>query len=130
MNEQRLRAVRGVLLALQGALIILGGALQFVSSPLTLRLDQFSATDITMASIAFGAGMILAFRGAHRTWVNLAILYNALAIIAWAYNYFGNNGNRLTPTVGAVSLLFLIGLGITYPRGVDRNFSPGTAAVQ
>ncbi|MEA2681811.1 MAG: hypothetical protein QOK05_139 [Chloroflexota bacterium] len=129
MNEQRLRAIRGILLAVQGALIILGGALQFVSSPLTLRLDQFSATDITMASIAFGAGMILAFRGAHRTWVNLAILYNALAIIAWAYNYFSNSGNRLTPTVGAVSLVFLIGLGLTYPRGADRNFTENSPAV-
>jgi hypothetical protein len=128
MNEQRMRAIRGVLLALQGALIILGGALQFVVSPLTLRLDQFSATDITMASIALGAGMVLAFRGAHRQWVNIAILYNALAILAWAYNYFGSNGNRLTPTVGVVSVLFLIGYGITYPRGVDRNFSESATA--
>jgi hypothetical protein len=128
MNEQRTRAIRGVLLALQGALIILGGALQFVVSPLTLRLDQFSATDITMASVALGAGMVLAFRGAHRPWVNIAILYNVLAIIAWAYNYFGSNGNRLTPTVGVVSVLFLIGYGITYPRGVDRNLTePATA---
>ncbi|MFN2466428.1 MAG: hypothetical protein ABR598_09220 [Candidatus Dormibacteria bacterium] len=128
MTEQRMRAVRGVLLALQGVLIILGGALQFVASPLTLRLDQFSATDITMASIALGAGLVLAFRGPHRPWVNVAILYNVLAILAWAYNYFGSQGNRLTPTVGVVSLVFLIGYGITYPRGVDRNASePATA---
>ncbi|HEY8740442.1 MAG TPA: hypothetical protein VIN56_07610 [Candidatus Dormibacteraeota bacterium] len=121
MSEQRMRAIRGVLLALQGGLIILGGALQFVASPLTPRLDQLSATDITMASIAFGAGMILAFRQPQRPWVNVAILYNALTLLAWAYNYFGNNGLHMTPVVAVVSLLFLIGLGVTYPRGIDRN---------
>jgi len=58
----------------------------------------------------------------------IAILYNGLAIVAWAYNYFGSNGNRLTPVVGVVPLVFLIGYGITYPRGVDRNFTePATA---
>ena len=116
MTAERTRSVRSILLALQGGLIILGGALQFVTSPLTLRLDQFSATDITMASIALGAGMILAFRAPSRSWVNIALLYNLLAIIAWAWNYFGNNGNRLTPIVGVVSLIFLLGLGLTYPR--------------
>jgi hypothetical protein len=127
MTAERMRSIRGVLLALQGGLIILGGALQFVTSPLNLRLDQFSATDITMASVALGAGMILAFRNPTRNWVNIAILYNVLAIIAWVWNYFGGNGSRLTPIVGVVSLLFLIGLGVTYPRGESANLSTASA---
>ncbi len=127
MSADRTRSIRSMLLALQGGLIILGGALQFVTSPLTLRLDQFSATDITMASITLGAGMILAFRAPTRSWVNIAILYNVLAIIAWAYNYLGNNGNHLTPVVGVVSLIFLVGLGLTYPRGEAAAYNTAPA---
>jgi hypothetical protein len=119
MQEVHKRAIRSVVLALQGGFILLGGALLFTLSPISVRLDGWFGSDGAVAAIVFGAILILAFRTPTRTWVNIAILYEALAILSWAYNYFSSLGTHLGIVVPVISAIFLILLGLTYPSASE-----------
>ena len=73
-----------------------------------------------MAAIVLGAAFILAFRTPNRNWVNLAIMYEALAIISQLWK---NNGFTMRPTwtTTVVSGIFLIAFAAFYPRADDST---------
>ena len=114
-SEHR-RAGISVLLAIQGALILMGAVLSGFTGSVFVPLDNIVGAEASVAAIVLGAAFILAFRTPNRTWVNLAIMYEALAIVAQLWK---NNGFTMRPTwaTAAISAIFLIGFLALYPRG-------------
>jgi hypothetical protein len=113
-SEHR-RAVISVALALQGALVLMGAVLVGFNGTLSAQLDNIVGAEASVAAIVLGAAFILAFRTPNRTWVNLAIMYEVLAIIAQLWK---NNGFTMRPTwtVTVISGIFLICFVAFYPR--------------
>jgi len=113
-SEHR-RAVVSVALAIQGALILVGAVLVGFNGSLSAPLDNVVGAEASVAAIVLGAAFILAFRTPNRSWVNLAIMYEALAIISQLWK---NNGFTMRPTwtTTVVSGIFLIAFAAFYPR--------------
>ena len=112
------RAVVSVALAVQGALILIGAVLVGFNGSLSAPLDNVVGAEASVAAIVLGAAFILAFRTPNRSWVNLAIMYEALAIISQLWK---NNGFTMRPTwtTTVVSGIFLIAFAAFYPHADD-----------
>jgi Na+-transporting NADH:ubiquinone oxidoreductase subunit NqrB len=121
-SEHR-RAVVSVALALQGALILIGAVLVGFNGALSAPLDNIVGAEASVAAIVLGAAFILAFRTPNRTWVNLAIMYEALAIVAQLWK---NNGFTMRPTwtTTVVSGIFLIAFVAFYPTTDSMEMRP------
>jgi hypothetical protein len=114
------RAVVSVALAIQGALILVGAVLVGFNGSLSAPLDNVVGAEASVAAIVLGAAFILAFRTPNRNWVNLAIMYEALAIISQLWK---NNGFTMRPTwtTTVVSGIFLIAFAAFYPGADDST---------
>ena len=117
------RAVVSVALAIQGALILVGAVLVGFNGSLSAPLDNVVGAEASVAAIVLGAAFILAFRTPNRNWVNLAIMYEALTIVAQLWK---NNSFTMRPTwaTAAVSAIFLLGFLALYPRGESGELRP------
>ena len=125
MKSEHRRAVVSVLLALQGALILVGAILKSVGGAVFVPFDYFVGVDATIAGIVLGAAFVLAFRTPNRQWVNLAILYESLTILAGLFKFGTSTAVQLTPMAMIVSAVFLVGFLVCYPRGgVAAEVSP------
>jgi len=120
-SENRTRAL-GVLLALQGALILVGAVLLGFTGSIIAPLDNVLGSDASIAAIVLGAAFILAYRVPTRAWVNLAILYNALAIVAQFWKG-GSFGVHSTASTTVVAVIFLVAFGLLYPRGESMEMA-------
>jgi hypothetical protein len=123
LTSEHRRAALAVLLAIQGALILMGAVLIGVTGTVLAPLDNVVGAEASVAAIVLGAAFILAFRTPTRAWVNLAIMYEALAIVAQLWK---NNSFSMRPTwaTTAVSAIFLIGFLVFYPRGESPEVRP------
>ncbi len=121
-SEHRRRAL-SVLLVVQGALILMGAVLLGFTGSVILPLDSIVGAEASVAAVVLGAAFILAFRSPTRSWVNLAIMYNALAIVAqlWKNNSFTMRPTWATTVVAAIFLMCFIAL---YPRGDAAEAEP------
>ena len=124
MKSEHRRAILGVLLAVQGGLIILGAILVAVGATSILPIDNVVGADASVAALVLGAAFILAYRTPTRAWVNLAIMYNALTILLGVLRWTQNFGVRFTPMAVLLSVVFLAGLLVFYPRGHTMEMSP------
>ena len=123
MKSEHRRAVLGILLAVQGGLIILGAILVAVGATSILPFDNIVGSDASVAALVLGAAFILAYRTPTRAWVNLAVMYNALVIVLGLLRWTQNFGVRLTPTAVLLSVVFLVGFLVFYPRGHAMEMS-------
>ena len=121
-SEHKRRAL-SVLLAVQGALILLGAVLLGLTGSLIAPLDNVVGSEASVAAIVLGAAFILAFRTPTRIWINLAIMYNALAIFAQLWK---NNNLSLHPTwaTTVIAAIFLVAFAVLYPRGEAMELRP------
>lgn len=121
-SEHRTRAL-SVLLAVQGALILVGAVLLGFTGSLLAPLDNVVGSEASVAAIVLGAAFILAFRTPTRVWINLAIMYNALAIVAQLWK---NNNLSLHPTwaTTVIAVIFLVAFVVLYPRGEAMELRP------
>jgi Na+-transporting NADH:ubiquinone oxidoreductase subunit NqrB len=101
----------------------MGAVLIGVTGTVLAPLDNVVGAEASVAAIVLGAAFILAFRTPTRAWVNLAIMYEALAIVAQLWK---NNSFSMRPTwaTTAVSAIFLIGFLAFYPRGESPEVRP------
>lgn len=115
LTSEHRRAILSGLLGVQGVLILMGAVLLGFTSPLSAQLDNVVGAEASVAAIVLGAAFVMAFRTPTRTWVNLAIGYEALAIIAQLWK---NNSFTIRPTwaTTVISAIFLIGFVALYPR--------------
>ena len=120
LTSEHRRAVISVLLALQGALILMGAVISGFTGSVFAPLDNIVGAEASVAAIVLGAAFILAFRAPTRIWVNLAIMYEVLAIVAqlWKNNSFTM---RPTWTTTVVSGIFLNAFAAFYPRADDST---------
>jgi len=124
MAEHKQRIV-SVLLGVEGGLILLGAVLVGLTGTAIFPFDSFVGTDASVAALVLGAAFVMAFRTPTRTWINLAILYNALTIVFGLVKWGTNFGIRLTLTSTIVSCIFLVCFVVLYPRsGEEMRFSP------
>lgn len=123
LTSEHRRAALSVLLAVQGALILMGAVLIGITGTVLAPLDNVVGAEASVAAIVLGAAFILAFRTPTRVWVNLAIMYEALAIVAQLWK---NNSFSMRPTwaTTVVSAIFLIGFLAFYPRGESPEVRP------
>jgi hypothetical protein len=121
-SEHRRRAL-SVLLALQGALILVGAVLLGFTGSVFAPLDNVVGTEASVAAIVLGAAFILAFRAPARVWINLAMMYEALTILAQLWK---NNSFTMHPTwaTTVVSAIFLVCFAVLYPRGESMEMTP------
>jgi hypothetical protein len=121
-TENRRRAL-GILLALQGALILVGAVLLGFTGRVFAPLDNLVGTEASVAAIVLGAALILAYRAPARIWINLAMMYEALVIVAqlWKSNSFSTHPTWATTVVAAV---FLVCFVVLYPRGESMEMTP------
>jgi len=115
-SENRTRAL-SVLLAVQGAIILVGAVLLGLTGSVVAPLDNVVGADASIAAIVLGAAFILAYRTPTKTWLNLAIMYNALAIVAQLWKGNGSFGIHSTWSTTVVSAIFLVAFVVLYPRG-------------
>lgn len=118
--ETRRRAL-SILLALEGALILVGAVLLGFTGSVLSPLDTVIGADASVAAIVLGAGLILAYRHPHRMWVNLAIMYNALTIVAQFWK--GGSFAQQSMTATIVSVVFLVLFALLYPRGESMEMA-------
>jgi len=109
--------VLSVLLLVQGALILVGAVLLGFSGSVFAPLDNVVGTDASVAAVVLGAALVLAFRTPVKTWINLAIMYEVLTIVAQLWKVNGNFGTHLTWATTVVSAIFLAAFVLLYPRG-------------
>lgn len=121
-SEHRRRAL-SILLALQGALILVGAVLLGFTGSVFAPLDNLVGTEASVAAIVLGAAFILAYRAPARVWINLAMMYEALAIVAqlWKNNSFNMHPTWATTVVAAI---FLVCFVVLYPRGESMEMTP------
>jgi|GEM_PF-4472503 hypothetical protein len=115
-SEHRNR-VLSILLLVQGALILVGAVLLGFSGSVFAPLDNVVGTDASVAAVVLGAALVLAFRTPVKTWINLAIMYEVLTIVAQLWKVNGNFGTHLTWATTVVSAIFLAAFVLLYPRG-------------
>jgi hypothetical protein len=115
-SEHRNR-VLSILLLVQGALILVGAVLLGFSGSVFAPLDNVVGTDASVAAVVLGAALVLAFRTPVKTWINLAIMYEVLTIVAQLWKVNGNFGTHLTWATTVVSAIFLAAFILLYPRG-------------
>ena len=115
-SEHKTRAL-SVLLLVQGALILVGAVLLGFSGSVFAPLDNVVGTDASVAAVVLGAALVLAFRTPVKTWINLAIMYEVLTIVAQLWKVNGNFGTHLTWATTVVSAIFLAAFVLLYPRG-------------
>ncbi len=122
--ENRTRAL-SILLVLQGGLILVGAVLLGLTGSVFAPLDSVVGADASIAAIVLGAAFILAYRTPNKAWLNLAIMYNALAVVAQLWK--GNNGWGLHATTSTtiVAVIFLALFLALYPRGQAMEMHPG-----
>src|SRR5258708_27509758 len=89
--ENRPRAL-SILLVVQGALILVGAVLLGLTGSIFSPLDSVVGADASIAAIVLGAAFILAYRTPSKVWLNLAIMYNALAVVAQLWKSSGGWG--------------------------------------
>src|SRR3984893_12908458 len=123
LTSEHRRAGISVLLAIQGALILMGAVLSGFTVSVFVPLDNIVGAEASVAAIVLGAAFILAFRAPTRSWVNLAIMYEALAIVAQLWK---NNGFTMRPTwtTTVVSGIFLIAFVAFYPTTDSMEMRP------
>lgn len=119
--ETRRRAL-GIILALDGALILVGAVLLGISASNIFPIDTFVGTNASVAAIVLGAGLVLAYRAPSRMWVNLAIMYNALTVVAQFWNG-ADLGVQKSSTATIVSVVFLVLFAVLYPRGESMEMA-------
>ena len=115
-SEYRTRAL-SILLVVQGALILVGAVLLGLTGSIFSPLDSVVGADASIAAIVLGAAFILAYRTPSKVWLNLAIMYNALAIVAQFWKGSGGWGIHSTASTAVVSAIFLVLFLVLYPRG-------------
>ena len=115
-SEHRNR-VLSILLLVQGALILVGAVLLGFSGSVFAPLDNVVGTDASVAAVVLGAALVLAFRTPVKTWINLAIMYEVLTIVAQLWKVNGNFGTHLTWATTVVSAILLAAFVLLYPRG-------------
>src|SRR5258708_38562737 len=100
-----------ILLVVEGALILVGAVLLGLTGSIFSPLDSVVGAHASIAAIVLGAAFILAYRTPSKVWLNLAIMYNALAVVAQLWKGSGGWGvPRTTPAThlaGVVPGLFL-----------------------
>ena len=121
-SEHRRRAL-GMLLAVQGALILVGAVLLGFTGSVFSPLDNIVGTEASVAAIVLGAAFILAYRAPARVWINLAMMYEALTIVAQLWK---NNSFTMHPTwaTTVISAIFLVCFVVLYPRGESMEMRP------
>jgi hypothetical protein len=121
-SEHRRRAL-GMLLAVQGALILVGAVLLGFTGSVFSPLDNIVGTEASVAAIVLGAAFILAYRAPARVWINLAMMYEALTIVAQLWK---NNSFTMHPTwaTTVISAIFLVCFVVLYPRGESMEMHP------
>jgi hypothetical protein len=123
LSSERRTRVLSILLLVQGALILTGAVLLGFSASLSAPLDSVVGTDASVAAVVLGAALILAFRTPVRTWINLAIMYEVLTIVAQLWKVNGNFGTHLTWATTVVSAVFLAAFVLLYPRGESMQLT-------
>ena len=120
-SENRTRAL-SVLLVVQGAIILVGAVLLGLTGSVIAPLDNIVGADASIAAIVLGAAFIMSYRAPTKVWLNLAIMYNALTIVAqlWKGSNFSINTSLATTVVSA---LFLVAFVVLYPRGESMEMS-------
>ncbi|HXA43511.1 MAG TPA: hypothetical protein VNV65_11450 [Candidatus Solibacter sp.] len=88
-------------------------------------LDSIVGADASIAAIVLGAAFILAYRTPNKTWLNLAIMYNALAVVAQLWKGSGGWGIHSTTSTTVVAVIFLVLFLALYPRGEALEMHPG-----
>jgi hypothetical protein len=121
-SEHRNR-VLSILLLVQGALILVGAVLLSFSGSVFAPLDNVVGTDASVAAVVLGAALVLAFRTPVKTWINLAIMYEVLTIVAQLWKVNGNFGTHLTWATTVVSAIFLAAFVLLYPRGESMEMT-------
>ncbi len=121
-SENKTKAL-SALLVIQGAIILVGAVLLGLTGSVIAPFDNIVGADASIAAVVLGAAFIMAYRTPTRAWLNLAIMYNALALVAqlWKGGNFGVH-NSLATTVLAV--IFLVGFLLLYPRGESMEMTP------
>jgi len=122
--ENRTRAL-SILLVVQGALILVGAVLLGLTGSIFSPLDSVVGADASIAAIVLGAAFILAYRTPSKVWLNLAIMYNALAVVAQLWKVSGGWGIHSTTSTTIVSIIFLVLFLALYPRGQAMEMNPG-----
>jgi hypothetical protein len=115
--------VLSILLLMQGALILVGAVLLGFQGSVFAPLDSIVGADASVAAVVLGAAFIMAFRTPVRTWINLAIMYEALTIVAQVWKVNGNWGANLSWATTAVSAVFLVLFLLLYPRGESMEMT-------
>lgn len=121
-SEHRNR-VLSILLLVQGALILVGAVLLGFSGSVFAPLDNVVGTDASVAAVVLGAALVLAFRTPVKTWINLAIMYEVLTIVAQLWKVNGNFGTHLTWATTVVSAILLAAFVLLYPRGESMEMT-------
>jgi hypothetical protein len=121
-SEHRNR-VLSILLLVQGALILVGAVLLAFSGSVFAPLDNVVGTDASVAAVVLGAALVLAFRTPVKTWINLAIMYEVLTIVAQLWKVNGNFGTHLTWATTVVSAILLAAFVLLYPRGESMEMT-------
>src|SRR5258708_19418638 len=101
--ENRTRAL-SILLVLQGGLILVGAVLLGLTGSVFAPLDSVVGADASIAAIVLGAAFILAYRTPNKVWLNLAIMYNALAVVAQLWKGSGAWGIHSTTSPPLLAL--------------------------
>src|SRR5258708_28549704 len=105
-----------ILLVVEGALILVGAVLLGLTGSIFSPLDSVVGAHASIAAIVLGAAFILAYRTPSKVWLNLAIMYNALAVVAQLWKGSGGWGSpsptSTTKRPGSFLVLFLC----LYPR--------------
>jgi hypothetical protein len=122
--ENRTRAL-SILLVLQGGLILVGAVLLGLTGSIFAPLDSVVGADASIAAIVLGAAFILAYRTPNKVWLNLAIMYNALAVVAQLWKGSGGWGIHSTTSTTIVAVIFLVLFLALYPRGEALEMHPG-----
>src|SRR5258708_7070934 len=105
--ENRTRAL-SILLVVQGALILVGAVLLGLTGSIFSPLDSVVGADASIAAIVLGAAFILAYRTPSKVWLNLAIMYNALAVVAQLWKGSGGWGIHSTTSPTIPPRVFLV----------------------
>ena len=121
-SENRTRAL-SILLMLQGAVILVGAVLLGLTGSVIAPLDQVVGADASIAAIVLGAAFILANRTPTKSWLNLAIMYNVLAIGAQVLKINTNFNIHTNWSTTVVSAVFLVAFLLLYPRGESMEMT-------